>query len=128
MPFILKNAGATYQRAMTAIFHNMIHDCIEDYVDDVIVKSKEVNQHIIDLRRVFIGCREYNLMMNPLKCVFGVSSGKFLGFVDHHKGIDIDLTKAKAIQDMNPPKTITKKLHEESIIYPNIHPDIIRTD
>lgn len=106
MPFGLKNAGATYQRAMTVIFHDMMHDCLEDYVDDVVVKSKESSQHVNDLRRVFIRCREYNLKMNPLKCAFGVSSEKFLRFVVHHKGIDIDPTKAKAIQDMNPPKTV----------------------
>lgn len=104
MPFRLKNAGATYQRAMTAIFHDMMHDCIKDYVDGVVVKSKESSQHIDDLRRVFIRCKEYKLKMNPLKCAFGVSSGKFLGFVIHHKGIDIDPTKAKLIQDMSPPK------------------------
>lgn len=54
MPFGLKNTRATYQRAMTAIFLDMMYDCIEDYVDDVMIKSKEVNQHINDLRRVFI--------------------------------------------------------------------------
>lgn len=106
MPFRLKNARATYQRAMTVIFHDMMHDYIEDYVDDVVVKSKKSSQHINDLRRVFIRCREYNLKMNSLKCGFGVSSGKSLGFVVHHKGIDIDPTKAKAIQDMTPPKTV----------------------
>lgn len=106
MPFGLKNAGATYQRAMSAIFHDMMHDCVEDYVDDMVVKSKKVDQHIHDLRRVFIRCSEYNLRMKPLKCAFGVSSRKFLGFVVHHKGSEIDPTKAKAIQEMNPPKTV----------------------
>lgn len=99
MPFGLK-------RAMTVIFHDMMHDCIEDYVDDVAVKSKKSTQHINDLWRVFIRCRDYNQKMNPLKCAFGVSLGKFLGFVIHQKGIDVDPTKAKPIQDINPPKTV----------------------
>lgn len=74
IPFGLKNIGATYQRAMTAIFHDMMHDYVEDYVDDVVVKSNKVDQHIHNLRRVFTRCREYNLRMNPFKCAFGVLS------------------------------------------------------
>ena len=53
MPFGLKNAGATYQRAMTAIFHDMIHDFVEDYVDDLVVKSRRAPDHIIHLEKVF---------------------------------------------------------------------------
>ncbi|OMP00330.1 reverse transcriptase [Corchorus capsularis] len=79
VPFGLKNAGATYQRAMTAIFHDMLHECVEDYVDDIVVKSKKAADHLTDLRKVFERCRKYNLRMNPLKCAFGVTSGKFLG-------------------------------------------------
>lgn len=55
--FDLKNTGATYQRAMVAIFHGMLHDCLDDYVDDFIVKLKEVCTHVNDLRRVFVRCR-----------------------------------------------------------------------
>lgn len=77
MPFGLKNAGATYQRAMTTIVHDMLHGCLEDDVDDIMVKSMEVSQHIDDLRRVFTRCRKYNLRMNTLKCAFGVSLEKF---------------------------------------------------
>lgn len=53
MPFGLKNAEVTYQRAMIAAFHDMLHGCLEDYVGDIIVKSKEVSQNANDLRRVF---------------------------------------------------------------------------
>ena len=83
MPFGLKNAGATYQRAMTAIFHDMMHKEIEDYVDDIVVKSKARENHISDLRRVFERCHLYKLRMNPLKCAFGALIGKFLGFLVH---------------------------------------------
>ena len=103
MPFGLKNVGATYQRTMTAIFHDMMHECMEDYVDDIVVKSKEASNHFEDLKRVFDRCRKYRLRMNPLKCAFGVSAGKFLGFVVHRKGIDLDPAKVKAIQSMPSP-------------------------
>lgn len=91
---------------MTVIFHDMLHRCLEDYVDDIVVKPKEVSQHVNDLRRVFTRCREYNLRMSPLKCAFRVASRRFLGFTIRRKGIDLDPAKVKAIRDMKPPKTI----------------------
>jgi ribonuclease HI len=103
MPFGLKNAGATYQRTMTAMFHDMIHQEIEDYVDDIVVKSKKREDHVEVLRKVFERCRLYKLKMNPLKCAFGVSAGKFLGFLVHNRGIDVDPAKASAISTMKPP-------------------------
>jgi ribonuclease HI len=103
MPFGLKNAGATYQRTMTAMFHDMIHQEIEDYVDDIVVKSKRREDHVEVLRKVFERCRLYKLKMNPLKCAFGVSAGKFLGFLVHNRGIDVDPAKASAIATMKPP-------------------------
>ncbi|KAM2248686.1 hypothetical protein ACFXTI_003428 [Malus domestica] len=90
MPFGLKNAGATYQRAMQKIFNDMLHKNIECYVDDVVVKTKKRLDHLKDLRVVFERLRKYNLKMNPLKCAFGVTSGKFLGFVVKQRGIDVD--------------------------------------
>ena len=94
MPFGLKNAGATYQRAMTAIFHDMIHQELKDYVDDIVVKSKRREEHFRVLKKVFERCRAFKLRMNPLRCAFGVSSGKFLGFLVHSRGIDVDPTIA----------------------------------
>ena len=58
------------------------------------------------LKQVFERCREHNLRMNPSKCSFGVSSGKFLGFLVHHRGIDLEPTKAKAIAALSPPTTL----------------------
>ncbi|CAL8175199.1 unnamed protein product [Prunus armeniaca] len=95
MPFGLKNAGATYQRAMTAVFHDMMGKEVEDYVDDLVVKSKTREGHQEVLRRVLERCRLYGLKMNPKKCAFGVSSGKFLGFQVHQRGIDVDPEKTK---------------------------------
>uniref|UniRef100_A0A2N9GD42 RNA-directed DNA polymerase n=1 Tax=Fagus sylvatica TaxID=28930 RepID=A0A2N9GD42_FAGSY len=105
MPFGLKNAGATYQRTMTAMFHDMMHREIEDYVDDIVVKSKTRGDHFGVLKKVFERCRLYKLKMNPLKCAFGVSAGKFLGFLVHQRGIDVDPARASAIATMKPPTT-----------------------
>ena len=95
-PFGLKNAGATYQRAMTAIFHDMMHKEIEDYVDNIVMKSKTRGDHLAILRKVFERCRLYKLRMNPLRCAFGVTTGKFLGFLVHQRGIDVDPSKVQA--------------------------------
>ena len=91
---------------MTAIFHDMMHRGLKDYVDDIVMKSKRREEHIQILRRVFERCRAFKLKMNPLKCAFGVSSGKFLGFLVHSIGKDVDLAKAMAIATMKPPATV----------------------
>ena len=109
MPFGLKNANATYQRTMTSIFGDVLHKQVQDYVDDLVVKAKNLVEHLMHLRQVFERCREHSLRMNPTKYAFGVSSGKFLGFLVHHRGIDLDPTKAKAITTLSPP-TILKEL------------------
>ena len=108
MPFGLKNGGATYQRAMTAIFHDMMHKEIEDYVDDIVVKRKTRGDHLSVLRKVFERCRLYKLRMNPLKCAFGVTVGKFLRFLVQQRGIDVDPSRMQAITTMKPPATLTQ--------------------
>ncbi|KAM1024583.1 hypothetical protein ACFX2C_037845 [Malus domestica] len=90
MPFGLKNAEATYQRAMQKIFNDMLHKNVECYVDDVVVKTKKRLDHLKDLRIVFEKLQKYNLKMNPLKCAFGVTSGKFLDFIVKHRGNEVD--------------------------------------
>ena len=106
MPFGLKNTSATYQRAMTTIFHNMMHQELEDYVDDIVVKSKKRGEHFYVLRKVFERCRTFKLRMNPLKYTFGVSFGKFLGFLVHNRGIDMGSAKATTIATMRAPATV----------------------
>ena len=106
MPFGLKNANATYQRAMMAIFHDMIHIDMEVYVDDILVKSRTRIEHPQTLARILQRSREHNLKMNPKKCIFGVSSGKLLGFIVSKRGIEIDPNKAKTIAEMPPPKNL----------------------
>ena len=73
MPFGLKNAGATYQRAMQKIFDDMLHKNVECYVNDLVVKPMKKEDHLRDLCMVFDKFRRYQLKMNPLKCDFGVT-------------------------------------------------------
>ena len=103
MTFGLKNAGATYQRAMNLIFHDFFGIVVEVYIDDIVVKSACSNSHLADLRLAFERMRRYGLKMNPLKCAFGVSAGKFLGFIVHEKGIEIDPKKIEAIRKVQAP-------------------------
>ncbi|GMP81904.1 hypothetical protein CsSME_00036449 [Camellia sinensis var. sinensis] len=106
MPFGLKSAGATYQRAMTAIFHDMLHKSLECYINDLVVKSKEETSHLRDLQRVLEHCKKYRLRMNPLKCAFGVTTGKFLGCIVHRHGRNPDTTKVTAIKNMPRPTNL----------------------
>ena len=83
MTFRLKNAGATYQRAMNYIFHELIGKIVEIYIGNVVVKSKGHQEHLADLR-IASECKiRHGLKMNPNKCAFGVSAGQFLGFMVH---------------------------------------------
>ncbi|XP_028208435.1 uncharacterized protein LOC114391656 [Glycine soja] len=105
MPFGLINAGATYQRGMTTLFHDMMHKEIEVYVDDMIVKSGTEEEHVEYLLKMFQRLRKYQLRLNPNKCTFGVRSGKLLGFIVSQKGIEVDPDKVKAIREMPVPQT-----------------------
>ncbi|XP_021833842.1 uncharacterized protein LOC110773621 [Prunus avium] len=89
---------------MTTVFHDMMGKEVEDYVDDLVVKSKTREGHQEVLRKVLERCRLYGLKMNPKKCAFGVSSGKFLVFQVHQRGIDVDPKKTRAINSLAPPR------------------------
>lgn len=78
MSFGLKNAGATYQRAATTLLHDMIHKEVEVYVDDMVVKSRDREGHIIAPRKFFERLRKYNMRLNPLQCAFGVTSASWV--------------------------------------------------
>ncbi len=106
MPFGLKNAGATYQRAMQFVLDDLIHHSVECYVDDMVVKTKDREHHQKDLRIVFERLRRHQLKMNPLKCAFAVQSVVFLGFIIRHRGIEIEPKKIKAILNMPPPREL----------------------
>ena len=105
MPFGLKNAGATYQRAATALFHDMMHKEVEVYVDDMMVKSETREGYFEALDKFLARLEKYNLRLNPKKYIFGVTSGKLLGHIVSKRGIEVDSDKIKAIQEMPVPKT-----------------------
>jgi hypothetical protein len=105
MTFGLKNAGATYQRAMNYIFHDLIGKLVEIYIDYIVVKSVSVEGHLRDLRQVLERIRRFGLRMNLNKCAFGVLAGELLGFLVHERGIEISLKSQEAVPTMVPPTT-----------------------
>jgi hypothetical protein len=105
MTFELKNAGATYQRAMNYIFHDLIGKLVEIYIDDIVVKSASVERHLGDVRQVLERTRRFRLKMNPKKCASGIPTGQFLGFLVHERGIEIGLKSQEAVKTMVPPTT-----------------------
>ena len=90
MIFGLKNAGATYLRAINLIFHDLLGVILKVYIDDIVIKLAGLDNHLADLRLTLEGMHRYGLKMNPHKFAFGVSTGKFLGFIIHEKGIEVD--------------------------------------
>jgi hypothetical protein len=107
MTFGLKNADATYQRTMHLIFHDLLGIILEIYIDDVIVRSDSMNNHLADLRLAHERMHQYGLKMNPLKCVFGVSAGKSYDLFIHEHGIEIDPKKIESIKKVQPPQIRT---------------------
>ena len=106
MPFGLKNAGVTYQRLMNRMFAPQIGRNVQVYVDDMLVKSRREEDHLEDLRETFDTLRSYNMKLNPGKCAFGVTVGKFLGFMVSQKGIEANPDKIRAIMEMTPPRNM----------------------
>ena len=78
MLFSLKNARSTYQRMMTRMFEPQLGKNIEVYIDDIVVKSKVVSEHVGDLEDIFEILKKHKLRLNASKCSFDVGSGKFL--------------------------------------------------
>ena len=105
MPFSLKNAGATYQRLVIKIFRPLIGKTMEVYIDDMLVKTREHPDHTKHLQETFNLLRTNGMKVNPLKCAFGVSSGKFLGFMVTQRGIEANPIQLRAIMESQPPTT-----------------------
>jgi hypothetical protein len=108
MTFDLKNAGATYQRAMNFIFYEYISTLVEIYIDDVVVKFGDIAKHLADLRKILECTRKHGLKMNPNKCAFGVLAGQFLGFIVHQRGIEISRKSINAINKVVAPADKTE--------------------
>ena len=104
MPFGLKNVGFTYQRMMTKMFESQMGKNIEVYINDMVVKSKKVSEHIGDLTNIFKILRGHKLRLNASKCSFGVGLGKFLDYMVTHRGIEVNPDQVKAINSLQPPR------------------------
>ena len=76
------------------------------YIDDMLVKSLRENDHLDDLKEAFNTLRLYNMKLNPNKCAFRVTIGKFLGFMVSQRGIEVKLKKIRAIMELESSKTV----------------------
>ena len=106
MPFGLKSDGSTFARAVQIGFEPQLHRNMEAYMDDIVVKTKDKATLVQDLEEMFANLRKINLKLNPEKCVFGVPSGKLLGFFVSQHGIEANTDKIKAIEKIKAPKQI----------------------
>ena len=104
IPFRLKNVGSTYQRMMTKMFELQLGKNIEVYIDDMMVKSKVVSEHVGNLGNIFEIVRRHKLRLNASKCSFSMGLGKFLGYMVTHCGIEINPDQIKAINSLQPPR------------------------
>ena len=89
---------------MTKMFKPQIGKNIEVYIDDIVVKSNVVFEHVGDLGNIFVILRKHKLRLNASKCSFGVGSSKFLGYMVTHCGIEVNLDQVKAINSLQPPR------------------------
>ena len=107
MSFGLKNTKATYQRLGTNMFKPLLGKTMEVYIDDMLVKSKQRSDHVTHLQEAFDLLKAYDMKLNPLKCAFGVSTGRFLGFMVTQRGIEVNPAQLKTI--LNSPAPSTRK-------------------
>src|SRR3954470_7470630 len=103
MPFVLKNAGATYQRMMQACLRNQIARNVQVYVDEIVIKTYSASTLLDDLRETFAALNKYRIKVNLKKCVFGVPAGKLLGYMVAAREIKANPEKVQAIAKMQEP-------------------------
>lgn len=97
MTFGLLNVGAIYQRMINYIFQRQLGRSMVVYVDDMIVKSLSIREHLSDLENCFQTIQDQNICLNPTKCTFDLASGKFLGYLVSGQGIEANSKKIKVI-------------------------------
>jgi hypothetical protein len=129
MSFRLRNADATYQRAIQKCFKKQLNKNVEAYVDDVVIKTRNSDTLITNLEETFASLREYQWKLNPNKCVFGVPSGKLPGFIISHRRIKANPEKISAITKMKDPTCIkdVQKLTGCMVALNKIHLEAWRT-
>jgi hypothetical protein len=101
----LKNAGSTFSRLTKSVLESQVGRNIFTYVDDIVIASRNKEDHLDDLTDTFANMRDARLRLNPEKCVFGVRQGKILGYLVSHRGIEANPTKIQAIINMTPPQS-----------------------
>jgi len=85
------------------MFEAQLGKNMEAYIDNMVVKIKELSEHLGDLNEVFFGLWKYKLCLNASKCSFKVGFRKFLGYMITHQGIKINPNQIKAIHNLHPP-------------------------
>jgi hypothetical protein len=105
LPFGLKNAGATFQHAMSYAFHDIKH-IVQPYLDDLPAHSMHRVDHPTHLRTIFLRCQFYHIRLNPHKCVFCIESDRLLGFIVSRQGIRVDPLKVEVILNLPPPSSL----------------------
>jgi hypothetical protein len=105
IPEGLKNTGSTFSRLTKRVLEGQVGRNIFTYVDDIVVASKNKEDHLADLAETFANMRDARLRLNPEKCIFGVHQGKILGYLVSHRGIEANPTKIQAIINMTPPQS-----------------------
>jgi hypothetical protein len=105
MAFGLKNGRDTYQKCVHTVLEGQIGWNVEAYIDDIVVKSEKHGNLLDDLKETFDNLRKFKMMINPKKCVFGMSSGKLLGYMVSSRGIDVNPKKVEVIEKLQPPQT-----------------------
>ncbi|XP_074352598.1 uncharacterized protein LOC141691736 [Apium graveolens] len=103
---ILVDSNDPSKRLVNKMFKHQLGKTMEAYVVDMLVKSKEARDHVRHLAEMFQILREYRMKLNPQKCVFGVESGKFLGFIVNHRGIEANSAKIQALLEMRSPRRV----------------------
>ncbi|GJU75752.1 reverse transcriptase domain-containing protein [Tanacetum coccineum] len=111
MPFVLRNARATYQRLVDKTFHGQIGRNLEVYVDDLVIKSRTEDEVVRDIEETFRTLRKINMKLNPKKCTFGVEEGMFFGYQVNTKGIKICPNKVDTVLSLQSPKCL-KDVHK----------------
>ena len=106
MPFGLRNAGATFQCLVNRMFKEQIGRTMEVYIDDMVIKSKNASEHVKDLAEIFDILQAYNMKLNPAKCNFALSSGKFLGHMVTRRGIEGSPEQIKVIFELTSPTSV----------------------
>jgi hypothetical protein len=105
MAFGIKNGGATYKKCVHTVLEGQIGRNVKTYIDDIVLKSEKREDLLDDLKETFDNLRKFKMMLNPKKYVFGVSSGKLLGYMVSSRGIDSNPKKVEALEKSQPPQT-----------------------